>query len=100
MKLVLFLDDIIYQVFCYSHSGIVLKENTLRTIETCSCHIFNGNEQYLNFMTKVNRSLCSEVQPFYSTLKMTTAQVVETSVTNNSLSEDYSHPDDHTRQTI
>ena len=30
---------------------------------------------------------------------MTTAQVVETSVTNNSLSEDYSHPDDHTRQT-
>ena len=33
------------------------------------------------------------------TLKMTTAQVVETSVTNNSLSEDYSHPDDHTRQT-
>ena len=30
---------------------------------------------------------------------MTTAQVVEASVTNNSLSEDYSHPDDHTRQT-
>ena len=26
-------------------------------------------------------------------------QVVETSVTNNSLPEDYSHPDDHTRQT-
>ena len=33
------------------------------------------------------------------TLKMTTIHVVETSVTNNSLSEDYSHPDDHTRQT-
>ena len=31
------------------------------------------------------------------TLKMTTAQVVETSVTN-SLSEDYSHPDDHAKQ--
>ena len=30
---------------------------------------------------------------------MTTAQVVETPVTNNSLSEDYSHPDDHTKQT-
>ena len=30
---------------------------------------------------------------------MTTAQVVETSVTNNSLSEDYSHPDNHTGQT-
>ena len=30
---------------------------------------------------------------------MATAQVVETSVTNNSLSEDYLHPDDHARQT-
>ena len=32
------------------------------------------------------------------TLKMTTAQVVETSVTNNSLSKDYPHPEDHTKQ--
>ena len=32
------------------------------------------------------------------TLKMTTAQVVETSVTNNSLSKDYPHPDDHAKQ--
>ena len=31
------------------------------------------------------------------TLKMSTAQVVEMSVTNNSLSEDYSHPDNHTK---
>ena len=31
-------------------------------------------------------------------LKMTTAQAVETSVTNNSLSEDYSHLDDHAKQ--
>ena len=30
---------------------------------------------------------------------MTAAQVVKASVTNNSLSNDYSHPDDHTRQT-
>ena len=29
------------------------------------------------------------------TLKMTTAQVVEMSITNNSLSKDYLHPDDH-----
>ena len=35
----------------------------------------------------------------YLTLKMTTAQIVEMSVTNNSLSKDYPHPDDHTRQT-
>ena len=35
------------------------------------------------------------------TLNMATAQVVETSVTNNSLCEDYSHPDGyHTWQTI
>ena len=32
------------------------------------------------------------------TLKMTTAQVVKTSVTNNSLSKDYPHPDDHAKQ--
>ena len=34
------------------------------------------------------------------TLKMTTAQAVETSVTNNSLSKDYLHPDDHAKQII
>ena len=32
------------------------------------------------------------------TLKMTTAQVVETSVTTNSLSKDYPHPDDQAKQ--
>ena len=32
-------------------------------------------------------------------LKMTTARVVEMSVTNDSLSEDYPHLDNHTRQT-
>ena len=32
------------------------------------------------------------------TLKMTTAQVFETSVTNNSLSKDYPHPDEHVKQ--
>ena len=31
-------------------------------------------------------------------LKMTTAQGVETSVTNNGLSEDYPYPDDHAKQ--
>ena len=31
---------------------------------------------------------------------MTSAQVVETSVTNNSSSQNYSHPDDHTIRTI
>ena len=32
------------------------------------------------------------------TLKMTTTQVVETSVTNNGLSKDYPHPEDHAKQ--
>ena len=32
-------------------------------------------------------------------LKMTTTQVVETSVTNSSLSKDYPHPDHQARQT-
>ena len=32
------------------------------------------------------------------TLKMTTAQVVETSVTNSSLSKDSPHLDDHAKQ--
>ena len=36
---------------------------------------------------------------FHFTLKMTSAQVVETSVTNNSSSQNYSHPDDHTIRT-
>ena len=33
------------------------------------------------------------------TLKMTTSHVVETSVTNNSLSKAYPHPGDHAKQT-
>ena len=36
----------------------------------------------------------------FTTLKMTTTQVVEMSVTNNSLSKDYSHLDDHAKQII
>ena len=34
------------------------------------------------------------------TLKMTSAQIVETSVTNNSSFQNYPHPDDHPIQTI
>ena len=34
----------------------------------------------------------------YLTPKMTTTQVVKTSVTTNSLSKDYPHPDDHTKE--
>ena len=38
------------------------------------------------------------IKTLHLTLKMTAAQVVEMSVTNNSLSKVSSHPDDHTRQ--
>ena len=37
--------------------------------------------------------------PIHLTLKMTSAQVVETSVTNNSSFQNYTHPDDHTIRT-
>ena len=40
-----------------------------------------------------------KIKYHHLTLKLTTAQVVEASVTTNSLSKDYPHPDDHTRQT-
>ena len=45
----------------------------------------------------------SDKQPFHLTLMMTSAQVVETSVTvtDNSPFQDYPHPDDHpTRSTV
>ena len=43
--------------------------------------------------------LLDTVGMFLLTLKTTTTQAVKTSVTNNRISEDYFHPDDHTRQT-
>ena len=39
-----------------------------------------------------------EMRKTRRTLKMTTAQIVETRVTSNSLSKDHPHPDDHTKQ--
>ena len=38
------------------------------------------------------------MKTLHLTLKMTTAQVVEMSVTNNSLSKDYLHLDNHAKQ--
>ena len=35
----------------------------------------------------------------YFTLKITSAQVIETSPTQNSLTQDYTHPDDHNLRT-
>ena len=36
------------------------------------------------------------ITTLHLTVKMTTTQVVETSVTDNNLSNDYPHPDDYT----
>ena len=44
-------------------------------------------------------SYIGETTTLHLTLKMTTAQVVETSVTNNSSFQNYTHPDDHTTRT-
>ena len=48
--------------------------------------------------TKTRHKYYHLTTTLHLTLKMTTAQVVETSVTNNSLSKDYLHLDDHAKQ--
>ena len=55
----------------------------------------------LSLIVLVNISSTDVIQPTL-TLKMTTAQVVETSVTvnNNSPIQDYAHPDDQTQPTF
>ena len=55
----------------------------------------------LSLIVRVNISSTDVIQPTL-TLKMTTAQVVETSVTvnNNSPIQDYAHPDDQTQPTF
>ena len=46
-------------------------------------------------LTNQNQDQRHKYHHLTATLKMTTAQVVETSVTNNSLSKGYPHPEDH-----
>ena len=55
----------------------------------------------LNYHHLIHVILSTDVMQLTFTLKMTTAQVVETSVTvnNNSPIQDYVHPDDHTQPT-
>ena len=63
--------------------------------KTC---VANHEEEdyYHNIVVTVNK------QHFHLTLMMTSAQVVETSVTvtDNSPFQDYPHPDDHTTRSI
>ena len=62
----------------------------------------NGHyKSRLSLIVRVNISSTDVIQPTL-TLKMTTAQVVETSVTvnNNSPIQDYAHPDDQTQPTF
>ena len=63
----------------------------------CKFHVLTTN-QLTNLNHDQRHNYHHLTMTLHLTLKMTTAQVVETSVTNNSLSKDYPHPDDHTKQ--
>ena len=62
------------------------------------------NEHFNHITTKLSNPNQDQRHKYHhlrTTLKMTNAQAVETSVTNNnSLLNDYLHPDDQTRQTF
>ena len=49
-------------------------------------------------LTNPNQDQRHKYHHLTTTLKMTTAQIVKTSVTNDSLSKDYPHPDDHAKE--
>ena len=65
---------------------------------------------FMPLVVVLQRQTCNDIitrhnyhhltKTFHLTLKMTTAQVVETSITVSSLSEDFPHLDGHARQTI
>ena len=64
--------------------------------------VFQPIPSWLNWPVTFNRpNLWHQRLPntIHLTLKMTSAQVVEMSVTNNSSFQSYPHPDDHTAQT-
>ena len=61
--------------------------------------VFQPIPSWLNWPITFNGSTLQHHQvtnTIHLTLKMTSAQVVETSVTNNSSLQNYPHPDDHT----
>ena len=67
--------------------------------EMCSVKIKYSQEEE-NILLNNQRHEYHPLTIQYLTLKMTTAQVVETSVTvTNSSFQNYTHPDDHNRQT-
>ena len=67
----------------------------------CNFHILTTNNTTTK-LTNQNHNQRHKYQYLMTTLlltlKMTTAQVVEMSVTNNSLSKEYLHPDDHAQE--
>ena len=66
-------------------------------LTTCEVLIFTVK---VSCITTVGLILSTDVIQLPCTLKMTTTQVVETSVTvNNSPIQDYVHPDDHAHPT-
>jgi len=79
---------------CTSYSVIVWVKVVLK--RTVVGHWRFDNLSGSHLQSQVN-SVC-QMMMMMLTLKMTSAQVVETSVTNNSSFQNYLHPDDHTIQ--
>ena len=77
--------------FCFAYNGTILRFTFPITYRVLITATDAYRDSYFRLFIDYIRL---QRQP-YLTLKMTTAQVVETSVTNNSLSKDYLHPDDH-----
>ena len=78
-------------------------KNNSKTTTDHSLQLSCFDDQITTKLTRPNQDQRHKyhhlMMTLHLTLKMTTAQVVEMSVTNNSLS-DYPHPDDHTKQII
>ena len=81
---------------------------TDQSLLTNSARVFQPITSWLNrpitfnrpdFITSSTDNYSSLDSEDHLTLKMTSAQVVEMSVTNNSSFQNYTHPDDHTIRT-
>ena len=85
----------VHTVLCRSHNIFILDGIIIIIVFCwyCPCITYSTNYRWC-CKWQIQQS------PVHLTLKMTTAQIVETSViTTNSLSKGYPHPDDHALET-
>ena len=90
-KLVVFRNVIVY--ITISSRSFVFSQSRVEVSSSLS----NVGGLAVGAFDLINRSL--SVARFVSVFYVGQSQVVETSVTNNSSSQNYSHPDDHTIRT-